>query len=218
MTGTDDPFEPHRAAPHPAGAPAGADPVRRLIHAFTRLPGIGEKTASRLAFFVMQADDHVAQELSEALVEVKRSIRLCSVCCNLTEVDPCRICRDPRRDDRVICVVEQVPAMLAIERTGEFQGRYHVLHGVLSPLEGVGPEALHLKELLGRLHSDRVEELILATNPSVEGEATALYIQRLVAPLGLRLTRIASGVPIGADLEFADPVTLSRALQGRRPL
>lgn len=200
-----------------APTPPARDPIRHLIHAFTRLPGVGEKSASRLAFFIMRADEHVARDLAEALIEVKRSIHLCTVCCNLTDIDPCRICRDPRRDDRIICVVEQVPALLAIERTGEFRGRYHVLHGVLAPLEGIGPEDIHIKELLGRL-TEEVEELIVATNPSVEGEATALYLQRLSRPFGVRTTRIASGIPIGADLEFADQVTLSRALAGRRNL
>lgn len=193
-----------------------SDPIRRLIHAFSRLPGIGEKTAARLTFFVLDADESIARDLADALAEVRHRIRLCSICCNLTEHDPCRLCRDPRRDPTSICVVESVPGLHAIERTGEFRGRYHVLHGLLSPLEGVGPEQLHLKELLTRLGG--VDEVIVATSPSVEGEATALYIRRLCAPLGPRVTRIASGVPIGADLEYADQVTLARALAGRREL
>lgn len=195
----------------------GSDPIRRLIHAFSRLPGVGEKTAARFTFFLLNADAEIAGDLSKALAEVKEKIRLCSVCCNLTEQDPCRFCADPRRDDRTICVVESVPSMLALERTGEYRGRYHVLHGVLAPLDGVGPDDLHLRELVTRLR-EGVEEVIVATNPSVEGEATALYIQRLAAPLGVRTTRIAAGVPIGADLEFADQVTLTRALEGRRDL
>lgn len=195
---------------------ADADPIQRLIHAFSRLPGVGGKTAARLAFFVLDADARVARDLASALLEVREKIRKCSTCCSLTEQDPCRYCADPRRDDRVICVVESVPAQLAIEKTGEFRGRYHVLHGLLAPLDGVGPDALHLAELLRRLTD--VEELIIATSPSVEGEATALYIQRLAGPLGVRVTRIASGVPIGSDLEYADQVTLSRALLGRREL
>lgn len=195
----------------------GRDPIRRLIHAFSRLPGVGEKTAARLTFHLMKADEAVARDLAEALIEVREKVRLCSVCCNLTEQDPCRFCADPRRDDRVICVVESVPGLLAIERTGEFRGRYHVLHGVLAPLEGVGPDQLHLRELIARLRGG-VEEVIVATNPSVEGEATALYIQRLAGPIGVRVTRIASGVPIGSDLEYADQVTLTRALEGRRDL
>lgn len=191
------------------------DPIQHLIHAFSRLPGVGQKTATRLAFFIMNAEDVVAQDLAEALIEVRDKISLCSICCNLTEVDPCRLCRDSARDDRVICVVESVPGLLAVEATGEFRGRYHVLHGVLAPLDGVGPEDLHIAELVRRLTSG-VEELIIATNPSIEGEATAIYLQRVARPLGLKTTRIASGVPIGGDLEYADPVTLCRALEGRR--
>ncbi len=196
---------------------SSSDPIKRLVHAFTRLPGIGEKSATRLAFHVLDADDLVARELAEALLEIKQRIRLCSVCCNLTEADPCRFCADPRRDAAIICVVESVPGLMAIERTGEYRGRYHVLHGVLAPLDGIGPDELHLRELIARLRGE-VEEVIVATNPSVEGEATALYIHRLAAPLGVRVTRIASGVPIGSDLEYADQVTLSRALEGRRQI
>ena len=196
---------------------ADADPIQRLIHAFSRLPGVGGKTAARLAFFVLDADAHVAADLAAALTQVREKIRKCSICCSLTELDPCRVCTDTRRSGASICVVESVPAQLAIERTGEFRGRYHVLHGLLAPLDGVGPDDLHLGELLRRL-DDEVEELIIATSPSVEGEATALYIQRLARPLGVKVTRIASGVPIGSDLEYADQVTLSRALAGRREL
>ncbi|MCA9538955.1 MAG: recombination protein RecR [Myxococcales bacterium] len=196
---------------------AEADPIRRLIHAFARLPGIGEKTAARLTFFVLDADEAVPRELAEALYEVRQRIRRCGTCGNLTEIDPCRICTDTRRDERQICVVESVPGLMAVERTGEFRGRYHVLHGLLAPLDGIGPEHLGLRELVGRLR-DGVEEIIVATSPSVEGEATALYIQRLCAPLGVKVTRIASGVPIGSDLEYADQVTLARALEGRREL
>lgn len=196
---------------------SGADPIRRLVLAFSRLPGIGEKTATRLTFFVLNADERVATDLAGALVEVRERVRLCSVCCNLTEQDPCRYCADPRRDDRLICVVESVPGLMAIERSGEFRGRYHVLHGVLAPLEGIGPDELHLRELVARLGSG-VEEVIVATNPSVEGEATAIYIQRLASPLGVRVTRIASGVAVGSDLEYADQVTLSRAIAGRREI
>lgn len=191
------------------------DPIRRLIHAFSRLPGVGEKTATRLTFFVLDAEEEVARELADALNDVRDNVRLCSTCCNLTQEDPCRFCADPRRRDDVLCVVESVPGLLAIERTGEFHGRYHVLHGVLSPLDGIGPEQLRVAELLRRLR-EPVQELIVATNPSVEGEATALYLRKLSAPFGVRATRIASGVPIGSDLEYADQVTLSRALEGRR--
>lgn len=198
-------------------SPPTLDPIRRLVLAFSRLPGIGEKTATRLTFYVLNAPDDVARELSSALGDIRDRVRFCSVCCNLTEADPCRLCADPRRDDRVVCVVESVPSLLAVERTGEFRGRYHVLHGVLSPLDGIGPEALHLKELVNRV-AHGVEEIIVATNPSVEGEATALYIQRLMRPLGVKVTRIASGVAVGSDLEYADQVTLSRALAGRREM
>ena len=194
-----------------------ASPIDRLVHAFSRMPGIGEKTATRLAFFMLQSKSSLSHELAEALVEAREKVRLCSVCCNFTEVDPCRFCTDPKRDDRVICVVESVQGLRAVESTGEFRGRYHVLHGVLSPLDGVGPEQLHIKELLNRLRSG-VEEVIVATNPSIEGEATGLYLQRLCGPLDIRVTRIASGVPIGSDLEYADQVTLARALSGRRDL
>jgi recombination protein RecR len=193
------------------------DPIKRLIHAFTRLPGIGAKTATRLAFFVLDADETVSRELAESLMEATSKVRLCSVCCNLTESDPCRICADTRRDPSTICVVESVPSLMAIEGTGEYRGLYHVTHGVFSPLDGVGPDDLHLAELLHRLGGE-VREIIVATNPSVEGEATALYIQRLCHPLGVTVSRIASGVPIGSELEYADPVTLARALEGRRAL
>ena len=185
--------------------------------ALSRLPGIGEKTATRLTFFLLHAAPEIAKELAAALGDVHERVRLCSVCCTMTEPDPCRLCADPRRDDRIVCVVESVPSQIAIERTGEFRGRYHVLHGVLSPLDGIGPEDLHLRELLVRVAAG-LDEIIVATNPSVEGEATAFYIQRLARPFGVKVTRIASGVPIGSDLEYADQVTLARALSGRREL
>ena len=193
-----------------------ADPISKLAHAFTRLPGIGQKSAQRLAFFILNAEEYVAQDLATALTEARQKVGFCRVCRNLTEEDPCRFCSDSRRDDSVICVVESVPSLFAVEATGEFRGRYHVLHGVLSPLDGIGPEQLHLSALLNRLSN--VREVIVATNPSVEGEATALYIQRLCEPLGVTVSRIASGVPMGSDLEYADQVTLARALEGRRRL
>jgi len=196
---------------------SATDPIRRLVLAFSRLPGIGEKTATRLTFFVLNGSPEVARELTAALADVRERVRLCSVCCNLTEADPCRFCADPRRDDRLVCVVESVPSLLAIERTGEYRGRYHVLHGVISPLDGVGPDQLRLKELVVRVALG-VDEVIVATNPSVEGEATALYIQRLMRPLGIRMTRIASGVSVGSDLEYADQATLGRALSARREM
>ncbi len=193
------------------------DPIARLTALLAKLPGVGEKTAQRLAFHVLKAPPEYARELAQALLALREEIRLCSSCCNLTAQDPCAICRDPQRDGRVICVVESVPDLLAIERTRELRGRYHVLHGALSPLDGIGPDQLKLKELVARLHHG-VEEVIVATDPTVEGEATALYITKLVKPLGVRVTRIAQGVPMGGDLEYADQVTLARALQGRREI
>lgn len=178
---------------------------------------MGEKTAARLTFFVLEADERVALDLAEALADVRERVALCSRCCNLTEQDPCRFCVDPRRDARTVCVVENVPGLMAVERTGEFRGVYHVLHGLLAPLDGIGPDDLHLGELLVRIR-EGVDEIIVATSPSVEGEATALYLHRIAQPLGVRVTRIASGVPIGADLEYADQVTLARALTGRRDI
>ena len=192
-----------------------ADPIARLTVLLAKLPGVGEKTAQRLAFHILESPPQYARELAEALSSLEREVRLCSACCNLTAHDPCAICSDPQRDSKVLCVVESVPDLLAIERTREFRGRYHVLHGALSPLDGIGPDQLKLKELLARLHTD-VQEVIVATNPTVEGEATALYLTRLIKPLGVRVTRIAQGVPMGGDLEYADQVTLARALSGRR--
>ena len=197
------------------------DPIQRLTIELAKLPGIGEKTAQRLAFHILRAKDGYARELSRAIVDVVEKVRLCSVCCSLTEADPCGICGDGKRDDRVLCVVENVPDLLAIERTREFRGRYHVLHGALSPLEGVGPDQLRIQELLRRLGAkgeSPIEEVIVATNPDVEGEATALYLTRLIRPSGIRVTRIAQGVPMGGDLEYADQVTLARALSGRREM
>ncbi|MBK9519014.1 MAG: recombination protein RecR [Anaeromyxobacter sp.] len=195
-----------------------ADPIARLVKELARLPGIGEKTAQRLAFHVLEAGPEYAQALAEAVVGVVRDVRCCSTCQTLTEQDPCAICADPRRDPRLLCVVEGVPDLMAIERTREFRGRYHVLHGALSPLDGVGPSDLKIRELLLRLEHEPAEEVVVATNPDVEGEATALYLQKLLKPLGLKLTRIAQGVPMGGDLEYADQATLARALTGRREL
>jgi recombination protein RecR len=195
---------------------SGADPIQRLQALLSRLPGIGEKTAQRLAFHVLDAPPEYARELSEALRDVVERVKLCTVCCNLTEEDPCAFCRDPRRDARTICVVESVPDLLAIERTHEYRGRYHVLHGALSPLEGIGPDRLKIKELLARVQD--ASEVIIATDPDVEGEATALYLGKLLRPLGVRATRIAQGVPMGGDLEYADQATLARALAARREL
>jgi len=198
------------------------DPIGKLIRELARLPGIGEKTATRLAFHVLRAPVEYARDLAQALVEVKEKIRLCEICMNLTESSPCALCADARRDPRVVCVIASPPDLYAIERTGGFRGRYHVLHGVLSPLDGIGPDDLRLRELIARLsdRSDaaRVDELIVATSPNVEGEATALYVAKLVKPLGVRVTRIASGLAVGGELEYADGVTISRALEARREM
>ena len=194
------------------------EPVARLIEALERLPGIGPKTAQRLAFFLLKRPADEVRELSESLLAVKEQIVYCRICFNVTDQDPCRVCADPARDPRVLCIVEEPNDQLAMERTGEFKGRYHVLLGALSPLDGIGPEDLKIRELLARLDAGGTIEVILATNPNVEGEATALYLAKLLRPLGLRVTRIARGLPVGGDLEYADQVTLSKALEGRREL
>lgn len=195
-------------------------PVARLIEEFSKLPGIGTKTAQRLTYHVLRASTDDARSLAAALVSIKEDVAYCSVCCNITEtgVDPCLICADPRREAARICVVEEPLDVLAIERTSEFRGRYHVLHGAISPIDGIGPERLRTRELLVRVTAGGVEEVILATNPNLEGEATAMYLARLLKPLGIRATRIASGLPVGGDLEYADELTLGRALEGRREL
>jgi recombination protein RecR len=192
--------------------------MARLIQQLMRLPGIGEKTAGRLAFHVLRADRQYAQALAEALLAVKDETRLCSVCFALTEADPCPICTDPARAGDAICVVEEPADLLAVERAQEFRGRYHVLHGALAPLDGVGPDELKIQPLLVRLRDGAVREVILATNPTAEGEATALYLARLIKPLGLRVTRIAHGIPVGGDLEYVDVITVGRALEGRREM
>lgn len=192
-----------------------APPIARLIREFRKLPGVGEKTAARFALHVLRASKDEAEALARALVEVKEKIRPCSVCFQLTEEDPCEICASPRRDRRVICVVEDQASLLALERTRTYFGGYHVLGGHLSPMDGIGPDQLRIRELLERVKRQGVAEVILATNPDVEGEATALYLKRVLEPLGVRLTRIARGVPVGGDLEFADALTLGRALDGR---
>ena len=197
---------------------AVADPIARLVKELARLPGIGEKTAQRLAFHILKAGPGYAGDLAAAVAAVVRDVHLCASCQTLTDQDHCGICRDPRRDPRLICVVEGVPDLLAVERTHEFRGRYHVLHGALSPLDGVGPSELKIRELLLRLEREPAEEIVVATNPDVEGEATALYLTKLLKPMGLKVTRIAQGIPMGGDLEYADQVTLARALVGRREL
>jgi len=194
------------------------EPIAKLIDAFTRLPGVGPKTAGRLAFHVLRMKEEDVIDFAKALVNVKRNLQYCSICCNITDTDPCRICQDKGRDPAVICVVQEPKDLVAMERTKEFHGYYHVLHGAISPMEGIGPDEIRIAELLRRLDDERVQELILATNPNVEGEATASYIYRLVKPFGLKVTRIAHGLPVGGDLEYADEVTLSKALEGRREL
>jgi len=194
------------------------EPVARLIEALQRLPGVGPKTAQRMTFFLLKRPVEEVRELAESLVAVKERIVYCGTCFNVTDQDPCRLCADPARDARVLCVVEEPNDLLAMERTGEFRGRYHVLLGALSPLDGVGPDDLKVRELLLRLEQGETTEVILATNPNVEGEATALYLAKLLRPLGIRVTRIARGLPVGGDLEYADQVTLSKALEGRREI
>ncbi len=198
------------------------DPINELINYLTRLPGIGEKTAARLAFHIMNSPDSYAKGLAGALLNVKDRIRMCTICCNLTESDPCHICTSSKRDETTICVVERSQDLRALEATGEYQGTYHVLHGVLSPLEGIGPDDIKLKQLIVRLQNrgDKppVTEIIVATNPSTDGETTALYMAKLLKPFDIKVTRIAFGIPMGGDLEYTDRVTLSRALAGRRVL
>ena len=196
---------------------AYAGPIARLVQQLAKLPGIGEKTAARLAFHILRGTPEDATALAAAIAEVKQKIRFCSVCCDLTDRDPCAICADARRVESLVCVVAQPQDVVAIERAGGFRGRYHVLHGTLSPLDGIGPEDLRITELVRRCASG-TSEIILATSPSVEGEATAVYIAKLVRPLGVRTTRIATGVPMGGELEYADQVTLARAIDGRREI
>ncbi len=195
-----------------------AEPLARLIDELKRLPGIGQKSAQRIAFHLQRAPREEAERLAAALLEVKDKIRLCSVCNNLTESDPCDFCNDPTRAADVVCVVESPYNVVAIEKTREFHGQYHVLHGALSPLQGIGPEQLRIKSLLERLKSGKIKELIVATNPNVEGEATAIYLSKLIKPLGVKVTRIAMGIPVGSELEFADEVTMLKALEGRREI
>ncbi len=190
-------------------------PLARLVEQFERLPGIGHKTAQRLAFYVLNLPDAEAQAFARAITEAKEKIHYCKICQNLTDGQTCSVCQDTRRDNSVICVVEDPRDVIAIERTHEFDGLYHVLHGTISPVDGIGPDQIRIKELLARLQDDTVEEIIMATNPTVEGEATAMYISRLLKPLGIKVTRLAYGIPVGGDLEYADEVTLSRALEGR---
>ncbi len=195
-----------------------AKPIDHLIEALTKLPGIGRKTASRLAFHILRSSPSEAQALARAILDVKEKIHLCSVCFNLTDEDPCRICQDENRNREVLCVVEGPNDLIAIENTGAFNGRYHVLHGTISPLDGVGPEDIKIRELMERVQREGVGEVILATNPTVEGGATALYLTELIKPLGVKVTRIAYGIPMGGEIEYSDGMTLSKALEGRREI
>ena len=192
--------------------------VQDLIDELGRLPGVGPKSAQRIAFHILNAEPADIRRLADVLVDVKAKVRFCSICGNVAEEEQCRICRDPRRDLTVLCVVEESKDVVAIERTREFRGRYHVLGGAISPIEGIGPDELRIKELMQRLASGEVTEIILATDPNLEGEATATYLSRLLRPMGLRVTRLASGLPVGGDLEYADEVTLGRAFEGRRSI
>lgn len=192
--------------------------LARLVEQLSKLPTVGPKTAQRLALHVLRMSEEEVRQLAEALVEARSRVRPCSVCFHLTDTDPCAICTSPTRDPSVLCVVEDSRDVLALERAREFRGRYHVLGGAISPLDGVGPEDLRIRELLDRLRTGQVREVIVATNPRVEGDATALYLARLIRPLGVKVTRLAHGLPVGADLEYADEVTLARALEGRREL
>ena len=195
-----------------------AEPVNRLIEQLKKFPGIGSKSAQRLAFFILKMDSTEAAALAESILEVKRSIHRCSICNNLTDVDPCHFCSQPSRSDRLLCVVEESNNIMPVEKTHEFKGRYHVLMGSISPLKGVTPDQLAISSLLQRLQSGAIEEVIIATNPNVEGETTALYLSRLIKPLGIRVTRLALGLPVGGDLEYADEVTMAKALEGRREM
>jgi recombination protein RecR len=193
-----------------------ADPINRLIQNLARLPGVGEKTASRLALYILRSSREEALDLARSIVAVKDKISMCKVCCNLTEEDPCKICSSGRRERDIICVVEEPGDLIALETGGEFRGLYHVLHGVISPLDGINPDDIRIQELINRLKNGQVKEVIVATNPTTNGNATALYLSNLIKPLGITVTRIAQGIPMGGDIEYTDQVTLKKALEGRR--
>lgn len=192
--------------------------IENLIENFEKLPSIGHKTAVRLAFHMLDASEERVNEFISSIINAKKNLKFCSICFNISDTDPCEICSNPKRDSSIICVVEDVRDILAMERTNEFNGVYHVLHGSISPMNGVGPDDIKIKELLTRLTSGNIKEVILATNPRVEGEATAIYLSKLIKPLGIKVTRIAHGIPVGGDLEYTDEVTLSKALEGRREI
>ncbi|HBQ21374.1 MAG: recombination protein RecR [Deltaproteobacteria bacterium GWA2_38_16] len=194
---------------------SSSNPLLKLVNELSKLPGIGEKTATRLAFFILKSPSSYPQALAQAILEVKNKIKLCSLCFNLTEEDPCSLCDDSQRDKNMLCVVEDPTDLLAIEKTKIFRGKYHILHGTLSPLEGIGPEHLKIKELVSRIQKEKIEEVILATNTSVEGETTALYLIKLLKPFSIKLTRIAQGIPMGGDLEYMDSMTIGNALEHR---
>lgn len=195
-----------------------SETVTKLINQFEKLPGIGYKTAVRLAFYILEAPREDTEEMAKVLIEAKDKVKFCSKCYNLTENDPCDICQNPKRDDSIICVVENVKDVIAMEKTHEYRGYYHVLHGSISPMNNISAGDIKIKELLQRLSDDKIKEVILATNPTVEGEATAMYISRLIKPLGISVTRIAHGIPVGGDLEYTDEITLIKALEGRREM
>lgn len=192
-----------------------SETVNKLINQFEKLPGIGHKTAVRLAFYILEANESVAKEFAETLIKAKNNVKFCSICYNLTENNPCEICSNGKRDDSTICVVENVKDVIAMEKTHEYKGKYHVLHGTISPMNNITAGDIKIKELLERFKDDTIKEVILATNPTVEGEATAMYISRLIKPLGVNVTRIAHGIPVGGDLEYTDEITLIKALEGR---
>lgn len=193
-------------------------PITRLIEEFSKLPGVGRKTAQRLAFHVINMNTNDVEALSKAIIEAKREIKYCSVCCNISDNDICSMCANKNRDASVICVVEDPRDVAAMERTRDYKGQYHVLHGVISPMDGIGPDMIKVKELIQRVGTQDVTEIIMATNPTIEGEATAMYVARLLKPMGIKVTRIAHGLPVGGDLEYADEVTISKALEGRREI
>ncbi|MGJ9403792.1 recombination mediator RecR [Arthrobacter sp. KK5.5] len=190
--------------------------VQELIDEFGRLPGIGPKSAQRIAFHILEANREDMDRLADAIRAVKDKVKFCSICFNVSEQETCNICRDARRDETILCVVEESKDVMAVERTRSFRGRYHVLGGSINPIAGIGPDQLHIRELLGRLHDDKIEEVIIATDPNLEGEATATYLARMLKTIGIKVTRLASGLPVGGDLEYADEVTLGRAFEGRR--